>query len=334
MVVREDSHIIVVSNKSTKPILVSIVVPVFNEGDVLRAFWSRLEKVLDELEVSSEVVFTNDGSTDGSLQILEELRNQDDRVAIVNLSRNFGKEIALTAGLDYATGEAAVVIDADLQDPPELMPEFIKHWRGGYDVVYGVRTSRLGESIVKRLTAFLFYRLMQMTGRVKIPMDTGDFRLLSRRAVESLKRLREQHRFMKGLFTWIGYRQKPIYYQRDGRYAGSTKWGYWKLFNLAAEGITSYTIAPLKFSTYMGLLSAAGAVMYSIVVISKTLMYGEPVRGYPTLLVVILFFGGVQLLALGIIGEYLGRIFNETKQRPLYFLEGYLPPRGKPSLPI
>jgi glycosyltransferase involved in cell wall biosynthesis len=231
----------------------------------------------------------------------------------------------MTAGLDHATGTAAVIIDADLQDPPELIPELVKYRLEGFDVVYAKRISRKGESFFKRATSHFFYRLMQMVGRIKIPEDTGDFRLLSRRAVDSLKQVREQHRFMKGLFSWIGYPQKEVPYHRDSRRVGQTKWNYWKLWNLALEGITSFTIAPLKVATYLGLVTALGAFSYGLFIISRTLIFGNPVAGYPSLMVAILFLGGIQLLTIGIIGEYLGRVFNETKQRPLYFLNSYQP---------
>jgi glycosyltransferase involved in cell wall biosynthesis len=259
---------------------------------------------------------------------LEELAEQDERICIVDLSRNFGKEIALTAGLDHVTGDAVVVIDSDLQDPPELIPQMINEWMNGYDVVYGKRTARKGETGLKKVTAHMFYRFLQKLGDVPIPEDTGDFRLLSRRALEPLLSLRERHRFMKGLFSWIGYKQKPIFYERDPRYAGDTKWSYWKLWNFAIEGITSFTTAPLKVSSYVGLTVALGAFAYGIFIVMRTLIYGSPVPGYPSLLVVILFLGGVQLVSIGILGEYLGRVFNETKNRPLYLVNKYSPSKN------
>jgi len=252
---------------------------------------------------------------------------KDPRVAVIDLSRNFGKEIALTAGLDHASGEAVVVIDADLQDPPELIPELVEKWREGYDVVYARRTTRDGESFLKKSTAKLFYRFIQGVSRVQIPEDTGDFRLLSRRAVESLKQLRETHRFMKGLFAWIGYPQIAVNYRRDPRFAGQTKWNYWQLWNFALEGITSFTINPLKIATYLGLITSVGSFTYALFIIYKTFAFGDPVQGYPSLMVVILFLGGVQLMSLGVIGEYLGRMFNETKRRPLYFTNSFRPPK-------
>ena len=301
----------------------SVVVPAYNEEEVLSEFHRRLCDVLDKLSISSEILYINDGSNDRTLEVLNAL--QDSRVAIIDLSRNFGKEIAMTAGLDHAKGEAVVVIDADLQDPPELIPKFIEKWQEGYDVVYAQRTARDGETFLKKATAKLFYRFIQGVSRVKIPEDTGDYRLLSRRAVESLKQLRETHRFMKGLFAWIGYPQIAVSYHRDPRFAGSTKWNYWHLWNFAIEGITSFTINPLKIASYLGLTTSIVSFTYILFVIYKTLAFGEPVQGYPSLMIVVLFLGGVQLMSLGVIGEYLGRMFNETKQRPLYIINSVSP---------
>jgi glycosyltransferase involved in cell wall biosynthesis len=305
--------------------LLSVVVPAYNEQEVLPEFHRRVTAVLAAMNVEREVVYVNDGSRDGTLTVLHELRHSDPRVVIVDLSRNFGKEIALTAGIDHARGDTVVVIDADLQDPPELIPEMIKGWRDGYDVVYARRIARDGESFLKKTTAKLFYYILRRISRIEIPEDTGDFRLLSRRAVDSLKQLREQHRLMKGLFVWIGYPQKDIPYRRDPRFAGTTKWSYWRLWTLALEGITSFTTAPLKVAMYFGFFTALVAFVYAAVIIYKTLVFGNPVAGYPSLMVVILFLGGVQLMAIGIIGEYLGRMFDETKNRPLYIVREYFP---------
>ncbi len=305
--------------------LLSIVVPAYNEQEVLPEFHRRTAAVVDKEGFRAEIIYINDGSRDGTLGILNSLKVADSRVAIVDLSRNFGKEIALTAGLDHARGDAIVVIDADLQDPPELIPELVRRWREGFDVVFAKRIARDGETALKKLTALLFYRLVRRLSRVEIPADTGDFRLLSRRALDSLLQLREQHRFMKGLFAWIGYPQVAVMYRRDPRYAGETKWNYWKLWNFALEGITSFTTAPLKLATYSGLAIAIGAFLYAAVVIYKTLAFGDPVRGYPSLMVVVLFLGGVQLTSIGILGEYVGRMFSETKGRPLYFVQRFIP---------
>jgi glycosyltransferase involved in cell wall biosynthesis len=301
------------------------VVPAYNEEEGLLELHRRLTAVLESLDADWEVLYVNDGSSDGTLSVLNGF--SDPRVAIIDLSRNFGKEIAMTAGLDHARGDAVVVIDADLQDPPELIPELVRRWREGFDVVYARRTARDGETLVKKATAKLFYRAIQFLSRVKIPADTGDYRLLSRRAVEALRLLREQHRFMKGLFAWIGFPQVAVYYHRDPRFAGSTKWNYWNLWNFALEGITSFSIGPLKIATYVGLLTALASFLAAGVIIYKTIVYGEAVRGYPSLMVVMLFLGGVQLMSLGMIGEYLGRMFNETKRRPLYLVNRFVPSR-------
>jgi glycosyltransferase involved in cell wall biosynthesis len=322
---QKDSNLHFYETISSDINLLSIVVPTFNEEEVLMAFNKRLSSVLDKMPMNTEIVYVNDGSTDKSLDIMKKIKEKDLNVSIVDLSRNFGKEVALTAGLDHSNGDAVVFIDADLQDPPELIPELVKHWMNGYDVVNAKRIKREGESFLKKTTAHIFYRILKKSGSVYIPEDTGDFRLLSKRAVNSLKQLKEKHRFMKGLFAWIGYPQKTITYHRGPRYAGKTKWNYLGLWNLAIEGITSFTIAPLKMATYFGLITALWAFVYAIFIICKTLIYGDPVRGYPTLIVVILLLGGVQLVTIGVVGEYLGRVFNETKQRPLYFLKGYDP---------
>jgi glycosyltransferase involved in cell wall biosynthesis len=306
------------------PPALSVVVPVFNEVETLLAFHARLAAAMQALG-PWEVVYVNDGSDDGSLPILQQLRRQDPRVAVVSLSRNFGKEAATTAGLDHASGAAVIVIDADLQDPPEAIPLLVDAWRQGFDMVCAQRRTRAGETWVKRATARLFYRLMRHAGRVRLPVDTGDFRLMSRRAVDAVRQLREQHRFMKGLFAWVGFPATSVLYDRGPRQGGTSKWGYWKLWNLALEGITSFTVMPLKIATYLGLAVALLSVIYSAEVVVKTLVRGNAVAGYPSLMAVILFLGGVQLVTLGVIGEYLGRVFNETKQRPLYLVERFEP---------
>jgi polyisoprenyl-phosphate glycosyltransferase len=301
--------------------LLSIVAPVWNEEQVLPEFHRRLAAVLDGLDASVEVIYVNDGSTDGTLSIVRQLLACDRRINLINLSRNFGKEIAMTAGLDHARGEAVIIIDTDLQDPPELIPELVRLWKAGHDVVYAQREERRGDSWLKRATASCFYRIVEKISVVSLPRDAGDFRLLSRRAVDALCQLREQHRFMKGLFAWIGYSQIATPYRRDPRYGGETKWTYWKLWNFALEGITSFTTAPLRWATYLGLCTALLSFSYATFVFWKALAYGDPVRGYPSLLIIMLFLGGVQLMTLGIIGEYVGRMFNETKHRPLYFVD-------------
>ena len=302
----------------------SVIVPAYNEEAVLPEFHNRLTAVLDRLNCGYEILYVNDGSNDKTLDIMKSF--SDRQVAVLDLSRNVGKEIAMTAGLDHTNCDAVIVIDADLQDPPELIPKLVEKWQQGYDVVYAKRTARDGETFLKKATAKLFYRFIQGVSRVKIPADAGDFRLLSRRAVEALRQLRETHRFMKGLFAWIGYPQAAVEYRRDPRFAGDTKWNYWQLWNFALEGITSFTINPLKIASYLGLVTALGSFLYALFIISKTLAFGEPVRGYPSLMVVVLFLGGVQLITLGVMGEYLGRMFNETKQRPLYIVNSFTKP--------
>ena len=305
----------------------TIVVPAYNESAVLALFHQRLHEVLEALPMDASVLYVDDGSRDDTWSIIESLVAADPRTGALKLSRNFGKEAALTAGLDAVTADAAVVIDADLQDPPELIPALVEQWQAGYDVVYATRSARQGESGFKRFTAAAFYRSMERLSDTAIPRDTGDFRLLSRRALDALGQLRERQRFMKGLFSWIGYRQTSVQYLRDPRLAGKTKWNYWRLGQLAIEGITSFSTAPLRLATWVGLASAGLAFFYGTLVLVKALLYGDQVRGYPTLMLVILFLGGVQLLALGVIGEYLGRNYAESKRRPLYFIEEQRLPR-------
>jgi polyisoprenyl-phosphate glycosyltransferase len=308
--------------------LLSVIVPVYNEEKSIREFNRRLVATLRLLPFLSEILYVNDGSKDGTLEILRSLSDEHDNIAVVDLSRNFGKEIAMTAGLDHASGDAVLVIDADLQDPPELIPDLVRMFKeSGADVIYAQRAARNGEAPMKRLTALLFYRVMNRISGIKMPIDTGDFRLMSRRAVSALLQLREHHRFMKGLFAWIGFRQIAYRYERDPRFAGHSKFNYWRLWNFSLEGLTSFTIAPLKIATYVGVFAAVSAALYGTGIIIGTLVWGNPVAGYPSLLVVMLFLGGMQLITLGIMGEYLGRVFNESKQRPLYFVQEYWPCR-------
>lgn len=304
---------------------ISVIAPIFNEAQILADFYQRLRAALVATGETFEIIFIDDGSSDATPALLEQLRARASEIGIISLSRNFGKEVALTAGLDHCRGAAAIVIDTDLQDPPELIGDFIREWRNGYDVVYGQRLSRSGESWLKKATAHAFYRLIRRASHLDIPEDTGDFRLLSRRAIEAVAQLRERHRFMKGIFSWVGFPQKAIPYHRQARLGGTSKWNYWRLWNFALEGITSFSTLPLRIATYMGLLVACGAFVYGGVIIFKTLRWGNPVPGYPSLMVVILFLGGIQLIGIGIMGEYLGRMYNETKQRPLYLLKAYHP---------
>ena len=305
----------------------TVVVPAYNESEGLREFHGRLGAVFALLDLDCSVLYVDDGSVDDTWSVMRDLAASDPRIGTLRLSRNFGKELALTAGLDHADADAVVVIDADLQDPPELIPEFVRHWREGFDVVYGTRASRSGETRLKKFTATTFYKVIGRLSETPVPRDTGDFRLLSRRALDALKRVRERQRFMKGLFAWVGFRQKAVIYARDPRFAGETKWNYWKLWNFAIDGITSFSGAPLKVATYAGVGVAVLAFVFGLWIIAKALMFGDPVKGYPTIMVAVLFLGGVQLMALGIIGEYLGRLYLESKQRPLYLVDEYEPPR-------
>jgi len=302
----------------------SIVVPVYNEEEALPEFQRRLAAVLDAF-AAAEIIYVNDGSADGSLSVLAQLRETDARVAVLDLSRNFGKEVAMTAGLDHARGDATIVIDADLQDPPELIPQMVQGWLQGFDVVLMRRRSRAEESWLKKATAHAFYRAIGRIGTIDIPEDVGDFRLLSRRAVAAIRRFPERSRFMKGLFAWIGFPCLEMPYDREGRHAGQTKWNYWRLWNFALEGITSFSVVPLKAASYVGFATSLIAFAYGVYVIAKTLLFGDPVPGYPTLITVVLFLGGLQLMALGIIGEYLARMFIEVKGRPLYLIGQSLP---------
>ncbi len=309
-----------VVSAQASPVTVSVIVPFHNEAGNVAPLYERLASVLDGSGESWELVCVNDGSRDATLAALLGLAARDARVRVIDLSRNFGKEAALTAGLDHARGAVAVPLDADLQDPPEAIPVLLAKWREGYDVVNATRVSREGDGAVKRWTAHMFYRVMNRLSDVPIPRDTGDFRLIARPALEALKRLPERRRFMKGLFAWIGFRTTTIAYHRAPRHAGRTSWTYWKLWNFALEGVTSFSSAPLRLASYLGFAVSVFAFVYAAVTIFRKLVYGNPVQGYPSLLVAILFLGGVQLIALGMIGEYLGRLYEESKQRPLYIV--------------
>jgi polyisoprenyl-phosphate glycosyltransferase len=320
----------VTKSQSARPVF-SIVVPAFNEERNLPLLHARVAAVMQSLGEHWELVFVNDGSRDATLEVMHELRDHDRHIAVVNLSRNFGKEIATTAGLDHARGEAVIVTDADLQDPPELIPELIAAWRQGFDTVYAQRSQRHGETWLKRASATAFYRVLRRSTSVPIPPDTGDFRLISRRVVHALSRVRERRRFMKGLFAWVGFSSCAVSYDRQPRHSGHTAWTYWKLWNLAVEGITSFTTMPLRMATYLGLLVGLWSIVFLLQLLVRTLVFGNEVPGYPSLMAVVLLLGSAQLVTLGIIGEYLGRVFDEVKQRPLYLLEQYLPSRGDPG---
>jgi glycosyltransferase involved in cell wall biosynthesis len=300
--------------------IISLVAPSYNESENIRKFYESIKSIFSNLNYEFEIIFVNDGSRDNTLELMLDLHSEDSRVKVINLSRNFGKEIALTAGLDNAEGDGVIPIDVDLQDPPEVIPQLISKWEEGYDMVYAVRSKRDGEGPMKKFTAFLFYRLIASVTKIKIPKDTGDFRILDRRAILALRELREYHRFMKGLFTWVGFKQVGIQYRRNPRFAGKSKFNFMKLLNLAIEGFTSFTVAPLRFATILGLIISLTSILYAVYIIIKTMLNGIDVPGYSSLMVAVLFLGGVQLLSIGIIGEYIGRIFNETKNRPLYLV--------------
>jgi len=311
---------------------VSLVVPVFNESEVLSTFYERASSALAALAgLDHEIVFVDDGSRDDSYQQLLDLASRDPHVRVIKFSRNFGHQIAITAGIDYARGDCVVVIDADLQDPPEVIEAMIAKWREGFDVVYGVRAERDGERAMKLLTASAFYRLLDRVTNIKIPADVGDFRLMSRRAVDQLKSLREKDRFVRGLVSWIGFYQTGVRYHRDKRYAGETKYPYRKMIKFAFDGITSFSTAPLKLATWFGYAASALAFLYLLSVFVQKLL-GYTVQGWATIMVAVLFIGGVQLVCIGILGEYLGRIFNEVKPRPMYVVEEVLGDAGAEAL--
>ncbi len=305
-----------------------IIVPVFNEQEVVDIFYEKMKQILSTCGVQWTILFVDDGSSDGTVSHIEFLRHKDSRVGFISLSRNFGKEYALTAGLDHADADAVVVIDVDLQDPPELIPQMLQEWQKGYDVIYATRRKREGETYLKKATASWFYTVINKMSKISIPKDTGDYRLMDIKAVRAINKLRESNRFMKGIFAWVGYKQKAIYFDRKERFAGETKFNMRKLFSFAMDGITSFSYVPLKFATWIGTAVALFSFLYGIKVILKALIFGGDPQGYPTMMVVILFLGGIQLMALGIIGEYLGRLFEENKQRPLYLIDKYHPPKA------
>ena len=303
---------------------VSIIVPAYNEEESLPFLYERLEKLMNEnTNYEFEILFVNDGSKDKTIDLIKEYREKDKRINYVDFARNFGKEIAMIAGLDYATGDCVIFIDADLQDPPELIPEMIKYWEEGYDDVYAQRKSRKGETWLKKFTSKMYYRVLQSLTKVPIQKDTGDFRLLDKRCVNALRKMRETGRNSKSMFSWIGYKKKAIFYDRDPRVAGSTKWNYAKLINLAIDGITSFTTSPLRISTYIAIPTFLALLVYFIYVIVKCIRLNVAIQAFQAIILLILFFAGIQILLFGIVGEYLGRIFNESKHRPLYLVNEY-----------
>ncbi len=321
----DDLHNLVAGRRPVERFTLSIIVPAFNEAVVIQTFHRRLRDALATLPIHLEIIYVDDGSTDQTSSIIAQLKVSDPSVGLLRFSRNFGKEVAISAGLDHVQGDAVVVIDADLQDPPELIISMVDAWRHGADVVNMKRISRAGETRLKRATAHLFYRVLNRLSDVPIPADVGDFRLLSRRAVNALNRMKERNRFMKGLFAWIGFRQETILYDRDARAAGASKWPYWRLWKLAIEGVTGFSTAPLKLSLYFGLGSSVVAFVMLVYFLIKTLLIGDPVSGFPATIVTILFLGGVQLAAIGMLGEYVARIFTESKGRPMYLIDAYQP---------
>ncbi len=303
---------------------ITIIIPAYNEEESLPMLYERLNKLMEEMSnYEFEVLFVNDGSKDKTIDIIKNLREKDKRICYVDFARNFGKEIAMIAGLDYATGDCVVFMDADLQDPPELIPELVKYWEDGYDDVYAKRRSRKGETWLKKFTSKMYYRVLQHLTKVEIQEDTGDFRLLDRRCVNALKKLRESQRNTKSMFSWIGYKKKEVLYDRDPRVAGSTKWNYGKLIDLAIDGITSFTTSPLRLATFIAIPTFIVLFIYFIYVIAKTFVVHEAIQAFQAIILLILFFSGIQILLFGILGEYLGRIFNETKNRPLYLVNEY-----------
>ncbi len=317
--------LVYLQSRKTPACSLSVVVPIYNEEAVLPQFHRRLAAAIARIPGGCEVIYVDDGSCDRTSQLLRELHQIDPAVGVARFTRNFGKEQAMSAGLRLARGTAIVLIDADLQDPPELIPTIYRAWREGAEVVNMRRRNRKGETLLKRASARAFYWIINKLSEVPIPENVGDFRLLGRRAVDALNQLPERDRYMKGLFAWIGFRQVTLEYDRDARAAGKSKWRYWRLWNFALDGITSFSTVPLKVATYVGLASAFGAFAYGFYFFLKTVIAGDPARGFPTLMVTVLLIGGLQLMATGVLGEYLGRIYNETKRRPLYLLDDYQP---------
>jgi glycosyltransferase involved in cell wall biosynthesis len=300
---------------------ISLVVPFYNEEDAIVPFYARLSTLLNSIvDVEWEVVCVNDGSRDSTFERLCSLPEADSRFFVIDLARNFGKEAALTAGIDHATGDAVIPFDADMQDPPELIPQLIEEWNKGFDVVNARRADRHADGFLKRKTAHWFYKIHNMISDVAIPEDVGDFRLMDRKVIDALALMPERRRFMKGLFSWVGFRTTSVDYVRDERTAGKTKFSGWRLWNLALEGITGFSTAPLRLWTYLGLITATVAFGYAVWIVARTLIFGVELRGYASIITIVLFLGGINLIGIGVIGEYIGRIYMETKQRPIYIV--------------
>ncbi|MEM5948121.1 glycosyltransferase family 2 protein [Spirochaetia bacterium 38H-sp] len=301
--------------------MVSIIIPVFNEEEVLNELYKRITTVMDSTKEDYELVFIDDGSSDNTYSMLKELHKKDRRCKIIHFSRNFGHQIAITAGMDYCKGDAIVIIDADLQDPPELIPEMLEKWKQGAQIVHAKRKKRKGESIFKKATAAIFYRTLKALTNVEIPVDVGDFRLMDKKVVQSLRSMRERNRFVRGLVSWTGYKQAEVTYIRDPRFAGTTKYPLKKMIRFALNGITSFSDKPLKIASLLGFLLSTAGFIYMLYVLYQKLFTTQVVQGWTTIVVLILVFNGFTLLSLGILGEYVGRIYEEIKQRPLYIIE-------------
>ena len=300
---------------------ISVVIPVYNEAKVLHALADRLLPLMESTNCSWEVVFVNDGSADRTWELLQDLRKKEPRISLINLSRNFGHQLAITAGMDHALGDAVIVMDADLQDPPEVLHEMIARWRDGYDVVYGVRTERREETLFKKVSAAAFYRLLDLMTPISIPVDTGDFRLLSRRAIEALRRMPERARYVRGMVAWVGFKQIGVEFQRDARHAGETKYPFRKMVSFALDGMISFSAVPLRIATSIGFLMAGATLLYFFYALVMKVAVGTTIQGWTSLIAVVVFIGSTQLLCLGIIGEYVGRIYDEVKSRPLYLID-------------
>jgi len=303
--------------KQSKPLL-SVIIAMYNEELVIESCHERVVATLDGLNEYCEIIYIDDGSCDNSVQLVNQFTTLNHDTALIQLSRNFGKEAAMAAGLQAANGQAVILLDADLQDPPELIPTMVKEWKKGADVVDMQRSERHGESWFKRVTASAFYKLMNMMSDIPMPENVGDFRLIDRRVVDEINKLPERTRFMKGLLAWPGFRRTTLQFKRDARQAGETKWNYSKLVHLAFEGITSFSTKPLRLATIAGVLTSLAAIITALVVLTKTIFWGDAVAGYPSTIIVVLLLGGIQLLAIGLMGEYVGRLFIEAKQRPLF----------------
>ena len=303
---------------------ISLIIPAYNEEESIRPLYAQLSRLMDATSgYKWEILFINDGSHDKTQEIIDALAETDHRIASVELSRNFGKEAAMLAGFDYVQGDCAIILDADGQHPPTVIPEMLQYWEEGYDDVYARRRTRGDDSRLRKFFSRLFYKLLQHTSDMDVLPDVGDFRLLDRKCIDTLKTLREQCRYTKGMYAWIGFRKKEILCDQQERLAGKSKWNFFALLNLAIEGLTSFSVSPLRISSVLGICISVVAFIYMVYIIAKTLLWGEPVAGYPSLMCIILFLGGIQLLSLGVIGEYLGRIFNETKNRPTYVVRTY-----------